>query len=664
MSQKLNRLFDSWKVVELQVRRDLPRMTFLGETLESLGQVTVVSDALILNWILWDGSLVEYSGKNACDFDRWWRAIVEVGEVSRVLDAFKAASDLLVACCEQSLELTYDDFKHRLKVSEPMVGAILGPIKVLIAAALGKDLNAFRIAFSALRFLRKLNINSKKLEEKAREAYLENERQVAEPQTILERIILAHYFPVSLTATLYERISPHHGDGSTADAGTDIMDKYHSLGSDALLHYFLKDTPIDEWSGHFARESEIQFVPKTYSGYRTIGKEPATLMWYQEGLNEAINSLIREVGLARRYNPKDQSRNRELARLGSINKTKYSMCTIDLHAASDLVGYGHVKSWFSNTCLLRALIAFRTPCSRIKGYGSFRIRKFANMGAADCFPVESLVFIAITTAAILDEGGDPSKSNFVVYGDDIIVEAKYFDAVCKRLELNGFVVNPEKSFCGRGDLQFRESCGAFWLNGLDVTPLQISRKFAGFSGVKSSWVPAAIDLANACFSHAEARYLRLYVIQRLMTLPRAIRPPFSEVGGPWLWSENPTNFHLDKWWNYELQEIELSCGMTSVAYGEYDEGADGPFMLYEWLRLAEQARNGEGRKCHSLVPDPGSVISKPKPILSHGNKTPKRKKVSLSKPTSRERYGRKMYAGVKSGIRWVNKYLPWFCGEE
>jgi len=56
-----------------------------------------------------------------------------------------------------------------------------------------------------------------------------------------------------------------------------------------------------------------------------------------------------------------------------------------------------------------------------------------------------------------------------VFGDDIVVDSRTTDIVIATLQRLGFSVNVDKSFTGSSS--FRESCGVYAYEGLDVTPV-------------------------------------------------------------------------------------------------------------------------------------------------------------------------------------------------
>lgn len=161
---------------------------------------------------------------------------------------------------------------------------------------------------------------------------------------------------------------------------------------------------------------------------------------------------MEKAGLSTR----DQSINAEYARIGSATGL---YATIDLSSASDLISYGLVKrllpeSWFN------LLAAGRTGSVEVDGQ-ELILEKFSSMGNAFTFPLETLIFWAISRAA------SPHEGVVSVYGDDIIVDSCNFHATVYALQLAGFVVNTDKSFY-KGP--FRESCGHDCCNGINIRP--------------------------------------------------------------------------------------------------------------------------------------------------------------------------------------------------
>jgi hypothetical protein len=100
---------------------------------------------------------------------------------------------------------------------------------------------------------------------------------------------------------------------------------------------------------------------------------------------------------------------------------------------------------------------------------------FCSMGNGFCFPLESLIFSAAVIAAHKHCG---AKLDYAVYGDDIIVRQSVALVVLECLFACGFRVNTSKTFIFG---PFRESCGANWYGGLDVTPGYYKRPITGLA---------------------------------------------------------------------------------------------------------------------------------------------------------------------------------------
>lgn len=205
--------------------------------------------------------------------------------------------------------------------------------------------------------------------------------------------------------------------------------------------------------------NNITCVPKTAKTDRTIAIEPLWNSYLQKGIDNYMRQKLRRIGV----DLTDQSKNQELARLGSIDS---SYATIDLSAASDSVSIELCREllppdWFN---LLRAT---RSPCYK---YGDEirRYEKFASMGNGFCFPLESLIFAAAVHSVYVETG----HAFRLVYGDDIIVQQGSALLVIERLKFLGFKTNTDKTFCLG---PFRESCGADYYLGVNVRPYYIDK---------------------------------------------------------------------------------------------------------------------------------------------------------------------------------------------
>ena len=590
MSTTSNQIILIWKDVEELLSRRIPKFYEGTIPLDASSRV-IVRDAYML-WYLstWDTLSPSGYPLTKTETYRWLSAICDV-PVRELVDSLKEVSHLLVTGDFSS----YDDFKHRLRESYPFIGAILAPVRRIIHHWFCESrTDALNLIYSWSTFISRLNLSGlASLEEEALSKYLRIESEIkGDGFTPDESKILQKWFPRSLKdmAFLIENHTPQHGPGGTADAGRVLQTKYQFLRSDTRLNMLHRRVYGDEDAyprvscEKLIRRSKTIFVPKSLGSYRTISMEPASLMWHQKGVRNAWMLLIQRRAryLARRFQPEFQQPNRDLAWEGSLDG---SFATIDLSSASDTVSWALVKEWFGNTSLYPWLLWTRSTHTELPNGEVIKLRKYAPMGSDLCFPVETFVFAAIAECAIAECGGDPVASRYVVYGDDIVIEERYASTVLRRLTDNGFFPNYEKSFIGaqpRGF--FRESCGGFFFNGVDITPVRLGRRFSGYSdlGSKNSGrIESLIELANDCFIRYPS--VRRWCIAQLLGLPQHLRPPFSDDGTIGLFSEQPTNFHLMSQESKPLQTNVYTYGGTKVGKRSRREEWED-IRLYEYLR--------------------------------------------------------------------------------
>jgi len=236
----------------------------------------------------------------------------------------------------------------------------------------------------------------------------------------------------------------------------------------------------------------------------------------------------------------DQSRNQEMARIGSVQR---NYATIDLSTASDTVTNSLVRYVFQDTSIWPWLWASRTRIATLDRE-TVQLEKFAPMGSAVCFPIESIVFAAVVWLAMERVG---IHRDFVVYGDDIICHKDCFDEVIRLLKLFHFSVNEKKTFSPESP--FKESCGKEFYYGVDVTPFRIPRFFSGFSEPselkgKPQLLDSWVSVANRLY--ASGLYLaRAYLVHRLLHLVPNVLFTERYSGGPiGLVTSDATNFHL------------------------------------------------------------------------------------------------------------------------
>lgn len=207
--------------------------------------------------------------------------------------------------------------------------------------------------------------------------------------------------------------------------------------------------------------NRIAFVPKSYKTHRTIAIEPTMNLYLQLGVDGYIRKRLKRWG----FNLDDQTKNQELARLGSLNG-RYA--TLDLSMASDTVSTRLCREllpedWF------HYLMDLRSPYGDLDGR-KIIYEKISSMGNGYTFALESLIFASLVygTSRVLEGGFN--KDEFCVYGDDIIVPVNHVDLLVAALKTAGFTVNTDKSFFNGF---IRESCGTDWFKGKAIRPVFI-----------------------------------------------------------------------------------------------------------------------------------------------------------------------------------------------
>lgn len=199
--------------------------------------------------------------------------------------------------------------------------------------------------------------------------------------------------------------------------------------------------------------NRVVLVPKNWKTDRTIACEPEGNLPLQLAFDSYAKRRLRLFGI----NLSDQSANQRLAKYASIHN---NYVTVDFSAASDTISFNTVSLLFPEDWF-KYLWDVRTPCYRgVFGNGTYA--KFSSMGNGSTFTIETLIFAAACHAV--------GSQNFLVYGDDVIIEKEYYEDFLALTRFLGFTVNVSKTFTSG---PFRESCGGDYFNGSDVTPVYI-----------------------------------------------------------------------------------------------------------------------------------------------------------------------------------------------
>jgi hypothetical protein len=318
-----------------------------------------------------------------------------------------------------------------------------------------------------------------------------------------------------MDSRIYEgRVVPRHGPGVTAD-GLTANGKYNQRewpqrleelfpALDFILpsqRYWTELDSVDILEPGRERPVRVVLVPKTLKTPRVIAIEPTAMQYAQQGLLalfrdglDSCSSLSRFVSLG------DQTPNQRMALRGSLHG---DLSTLDLSEASDRVSNQLVRELTKyHPWLSKALDATRSRKASVLGK-TIRLAKFASMGSATCFPVETLVFLTCVFVGIEQALKRPLRQRDLdgyadsvrVYGDDIVVPNTMTSSVIEALETFGFRVNLRKSFwTGR----FRESCGKEYYAGEDVSVVRV-REFLPSSRKHARELVSAVALRNNFF---------------------------------------------------------------------------------------------------------------------------------------------------------------------
>jgi hypothetical protein len=246
---------------------------------------------------------------------------------------------------------------------------------------------------------------------------------------------------------------------------------------DAVNGKSLMDSWIDFYSGASSRKAKLVTVAKNSTSRRTITIEPVLNQFIQQGLNTLLRDSISECPvLSLSLDLSDQNKNKNLALEGSLLG---NWATIDLKSASDLLSVQLVELVFRHHGpFLDHMMDCRSPSVKCGEETIFHLRKFAGMGNALTFPVQSVCFAVVCIACILVTSGKrvsywncrQAARHIRVFGDDIIVDTKYARQCVHWLQQVGLKVNKKKSFL---EGNFRESCGVDAFMGVDITPIYL-----------------------------------------------------------------------------------------------------------------------------------------------------------------------------------------------
>lgn len=355
------------------------------------------------------------------------------------------------------------------------------------------------------------------------------------------------------------------GPGSTADAGRNPGNKVDALGYyPGCEHLIRQNLDLDdieylERKGTIDVTSKLLTVPKNALKKRTICMEPATLSLVQEGVFRSMEEIFEESEMRFHVDLGNQDIMRLACQAASVDG---NFATLDLSAASDSI-LKELPLLILPARVALDLLATRTPQCRLPDGTVLPLRKFCSMGSKVCFPLEIIIFCTVCEVVCRDLGltARERQKAYMVFGDDMIVRKDLVDRVISVLEHLGFKVNKEKSFmkpkATEEQMCFRESCGIFCLNGVDITTPTLSRFFTAISQDMETPETASmkIGLANR-FLLAGMFSARLYVINSLRTKKGELLWPFVEFQPSFLTPERSDDWDKTYWSQHGLWTLE------------------------------------------------------------------------------------------------------------
>lgn len=536
-------------------------------------------------------------------------------DVLKVAKSLKGYSDLLISKVTtftgEGPLLTLLDFKH-LAVTAGLYMGLVTPVATILNACEHEfTISRFRALYQWFEFLRHVNVKSLDLRAENEKSYLAFESLISSwSYQVVDCDELSVILSEWTAEFACDDLRPCHGPGAVSGMkgrlGQGIKDI--SLETDVRLDYFLSRTaPVFPYfptppSPTLVRQNEIVFVPKKMDANRVISKEPSTLAYFQQGVLRALQATVFSCApLKDHVKLSNQAVSQDYAWEGSVTG---GFATLDLSNASDSVTLTLVKRCIKNPALRRALICTRSDQARMPSGTQISLLKFAPMGSAVCFPIETLIFAAICELAVRKVSGHTSQSDdYVVYGDDIVIRTTYVPVCLELLSRFHFTVNESKSFHTCGCYRFREACGAYFLNGEDVTPLRLSRRLALMSPERRDHqIGPRVSLIALCNSLLQRGFInaRLCALSKLKDYYPGLRGiPFTRLEDAEVpfalqtYAYSCTNVNLRKWshipvsrewWGsslYEVQDVQARADAKLIASSGTNTAA------LEWARWYE-----------------------------------------------------------------------------
>lgn len=383
-------------------------------------------------------------------------------------------------------------------------------------------------------------------------------------------------------------------------------DSYATVNINQLYYEGMENVKFPDMDGE--KPVRVIAVPKTQKGPRIIAIEPVCMQYTQQAVAAYIICKLQSDYITGGHiNFTDQSVNQNLAISASISG---NLACLDLSDASDRV---HADLAFimlnaANPLLADAVCACRSHAARTP-LGDVSLSKFASMGSALCFPIESMFFFTVIACSILRERKMPVTlrnleiilRDVYVYGDDIFVPTDETESVIETLTQFLCKVNTTKSYWRSS---FRESCGVDAFKGIDITPVYI-RNLPPDHGEEVQQILSTISTSNQFYLKGfwkTAAFLKNRVEAVIGVLP--IVDEYSDALGWYSYQGMPEtqDARIPRRWNRDLQRYEYRAFVNRPLYRD-DELKSWPALL----KILLGKERTKDRVYGPLDIDPGST---------------------------------------------------------
>jgi len=308
-------------------------------------------------------------------------------------------------------------------------------------------------------------------------------------------------------------------------------------------------------------DARVCLVPKDFRGPRVICIEPKENQFAQQGLMDILYRLVSRCALTNRS---ISFLDTEVSRAACFD---YRYATIDLKDASDTIHLVLARlllpRWIFKLVTRYRSRGVETPDNQV-----VKTTCLATMGNATCFPLETLLFWALSLGTmIILRDSFPIRMhkhlNFDVrvFGDDIIVPLWACDEVARTLESVGLLLNTSKT------CQFslvRESCGEWVFAGEAIKIVRFRSLDVSDHRSFVQWRDLRIDLLHCDKENLSAMGEEMLELLQEYVLDR---------------SKNYPKFFKTRW-NKNLQRLEVYAPVF-VQQGRLRELVDAA-GLYAW----------------------------------------------------------------------------------